>query len=82
VKGTPIGPDLIQTEAFDLPPQPVERPTANVGSDAYDMGRRFGRALASALREGFYRGLDPNHHWRDPVSGKYVPKEKDDDDHR
>jgi hypothetical protein len=86
VKGTPVGPDLIQTEAFNVPegeghliefPSRQEPPTpdealAAATAELFD-------AVTQAVRvfgEGMRRAFIPGYRWRDPTTGKYVKRKR------
>ena len=85
MKGKQIGPDAIQTEAFDVPPGEgtvLEFPRRHTEPPAKSLDEAiedFRQAMVLAgrtLREGLNRAYTPGYRWRDPRTGKYVKRER------
>ena len=83
MKGTPVGPDLIQTEAFDVAPGegrllefPKSREPVKTLDEAIEEFRASMVLAGRTLREGLNRAYVPGYRWRDPRTGKFVQRQR------
>jgi hypothetical protein len=83
VKGKQIGPDAIQTEAFDVAPGegtvlefPKRAAPPKTLDEAIEDFRQTMVLAGRTLREGLNRAYVPGHRWRDPATGRFIPRRR------